>query len=140
MAVVARQDLMDLGRGSGDIRDGGIMIEEIDDRRHIFAHIRHGEPGTVLQLLRLIGQVRRDDHIKIAPLISLIKNIQSVCKESERRAQEYVVRVHGFELFCGIQDRTARRDHVIHDDDVFAREVGAQEFMGDDRILAAYDA
>ena len=116
------------------------MVDEIDDHSGVLAHIRELEPLSVRQFRGLIGEVGRDQLVKISLLIGLVEDAESVCEQAESGAQKDALRVHILlELSGGIEDRAAGGDHIVDDDRVLAVEVCAEELVGNDGILAVYD-
>ena len=66
-------------------KKGCIMIEIINDGRHILAHVRQGKVGPVEQLLRKICEVGGDEFVKPSLLICMVERLEPVGEEAKGR-------------------------------------------------------
>ncbi len=66
--------------------DRRIMIQRINDQSNIFAHIAADVVWLCKKLRRLINQVSSKELVKVLLLVSIVKFLKTIGKESEGRA------------------------------------------------------
>ena len=137
--VVALNDVQDLLPGIKQIADGTVVVECIDDISKILAHATADIPGAVLQFGFLINEIGGDDLVDDAIFIGFVEFLDAVCEQAKGLADEYSFRFALFELSRHFDDAVAGRKHVVDHDHVLAFYAGAQEFMGNNRVLAVDD-
>ena len=71
-----------------------VMVDKINDHGHIFGHVGEFEPFSFRQFRRLIGEIGSHELVKIALLVRLIKDIESVCEQTEGSAEEDSLGMH----------------------------------------------
>ncbi len=132
-------EVSDYVGGVDDLSYRDVMVQRVDDQSQEFTHIGNDEIRAFGNFRRQIGQVGSDDAGNIAFFIVLIEFFQTVCEQAEGGADDDILCATFFQLFGNIAHSFSGRNHVIHDDNGFAGDIGSQEFVGDDRIFAVYD-
>ncbi len=84
-------------------------------------------------------EIRRNNTIKIAVLIGIVKFLQSVCKQTECDTEKDTLCVHELKLSGSIEDTLAGSNDIVYDNNIFSVNVISQELVGHDRIPASYN-
>ena len=67
------------------VADRGIMVQRINDQSNIFAHIAADVVWLLKKLRCLVNQVGSKEFVEVAFLVSIVKFIKTIGKESEDR-------------------------------------------------------
>ncbi len=130
---------MDFVRGSERVVQGGVMVHEVDQGSHELAHVRLDEIGPGVKHRREVRQVCSHHFVEMPLLVGFIEGLQAIGEQPEGTADEDAPGVHLLQLPGGVQHALAGGDDIVYDDDILAVDILAQEFVGHDGILAAYD-
>ena len=115
---------------------GLIMIKSINDQGDIFTHITGDVVIFCKKLRRLIDQVCSEQFVKHSCLMSLIKFLESVCKQSESRADINSACSSFLEERRNLKNCITGRNHIIDQDHIFALKVWTEEFVSCDRVTS----
>ena len=133
------EDLGDLMRSALYALHGKIVVQRIDDVGQILIHIGGHIVVPLHEFGRAVCEIRRDQFGEHTFFIEFIEFFESFREQTESRTDEDPVRAAGFDLPTDIQHGSAGGDHIIDDDAVLTLDGIAEEFMGNDRILAVHD-
>ena len=78
VAVDLLKDPVDLVCRGLHVGDPDVVVDEIDDHRGVFAHVRGLEPLPVRQLRGLVGEIGGDELVKIALFVSSVEYFEAV--------------------------------------------------------------
>ena len=116
-----------------------VFIQRIDYIRDILAHIDLGVPLALLERVGTVNQVGREYLRENAVVIGFVKAFESVAEQTEGREHKYALGSPLLQLRRDVDDRTARRNHIVDDDSVFAVQVATEVFMRLDRVRTVDD-
>ena len=139
LCVVLVDKSVDLLDGVEDEADRLIVVKGINDVGNVLAHTYFNVPGLVCKLGVVVDEVSGEDLINDAFLVSLIKALKTVCEKAEGSEVEYSLCAALLDLLCNVEERVARGDHIVNDDNVLAGEVLTEVFVCNDGVLAVFD-
>ena len=116
------------------------MIQSVDQKCDIFAHITVDIVRFRQKIRRLVDQVGCQDTVDDTILVRLIKLIHTVREQTECSGSEDTFRFALFQLFGNIKDTFSGRDHIVDDDHIFSIYGSSEEFVGNDRVSSVDDA
>ena len=121
--LVLLHKIVDSLHGVKKRADRVVMIECVDDVRHVLAHIDLAIPRSLDQTRAMIDKIGGKDLVNKAICVSLVKLIKALGKETEGSKVEDPLYALLLELASNVDERLTRGDHVIHDNRILARKV-----------------
>lgn len=92
--IILRKNLVNLVRGSVDVRHGGVVVHEIYDRRDELTHVSLYVIGLLPEFGGLIAEVCGHNPVKIAALVGGVKGGEPVREQPESTADEDTLGIH----------------------------------------------
>ena len=110
------------------------MVQQIDHQGDILAHIDVGIPFPRQKLRRLIDQIGRKDLVNDTVPVGFVKLVKTIGKETESYSRKHPARIPLLQMERDIQDGVTGGDHIVHDNNVPACNIGPEELMRDDGV------
>ena len=127
---VAIEDVLNTFARIQNAADRSVVIQSVDQKCDIFAHITVDIVRFRQKIWRLVDQVGCQDTVDDTILVRLIKLIHTVREQTECSGSENTFRFALFQLFGNIKDTFSGRDHIVDDDHIFSIYGSSEEFVG----------
>ena len=124
--LVPIKETVDSFVGIKKITDRCIMVQRIDQKSDVFAHVAADVIFAGQKLRGLIYQVGSQYAIEQSFFVSLIEFFHTIGEQTKGGIQEDSFRMKGFQLSCYINHALTGGDHVINDQNIFSFYIAAR--------------